>query len=95
MLQYKAGYKFVDGGVHAQVLDFPAAISCGADLEAARRMLGLALVDVAETRMGLGEALPKPDPAVSDPEMDLEEPIFLHLLASSEVSQEPAGVVVP
>jgi len=32
---------------------------------------------------------------VSDPEMDLEEPIYLHLVASSEVSQEPAGVVVP
>ena len=58
-------------------------------------MLGLALVDVAETLVGLGEALPKPNPAVSDPEMDLEEPIFLHLVASSEVSQEPAGVVVP
>jgi hypothetical protein len=24
MLRYKAGYKYVDGGVHAQVLDFPA-----------------------------------------------------------------------
>ena len=95
MLQYKAGYKFVDGGVHAQILDFPAAISCGADLDDARRMLGLALVAVAETMLGLGEALPRPDPAVSDPEMDLEEPIFLHLVASSEVSQAPAGVVVP
>jgi hypothetical protein len=95
MLQYKAGYKFVSGGVHAQVLDFPAAISCGADLDDARRMLGLALVDVAETLLGLGEPLPRPDPAVSDPEMDLEEPIYLHLVASSEVSQEPAGVVVP
>ena len=95
MLQYKAGYKFVDGGVHAQVLDFAAAISCGADLDEARRMLGLALVDVAETFIGLGKALPKPDPSVSDPEMDLEEPIFLHLVASSEVSQAPAGVVVP
>lgn len=95
MLQYKAGYKFVEGGVHAQVLDFPAAISCGADLDDARRMLGLALVDVAETLVGLGEALPKPNPSVTDPEMDLEEPLFLHLLVSSEVSQEPAGVVVP
>jgi hypothetical protein len=95
MLQYKAGYKFVDGGVHAQVLDFPAAISCGSDLDDARRMLGLALVDVAETLIGIGGALPRPDPAVSDPEMDIEEPIFLHLVASSEVSQEPAGVVVP
>ena len=42
MLQYKAGYKFVNGGVHAQVLDFPEAISCGSDLEDARRMLGSA-----------------------------------------------------
>jgi hypothetical protein len=58
-------------------------------------MLGLALVDVAETMLGLGEALPRPDSSVSDPEMDLEEPIFLHLIASTEVSQEPAGVVVP
>jgi predicted RNase H-like HicB family nuclease len=95
MMQYKAGYKYVDGGVHAQVLDFPAAISCGTDLDEARRMLGLALVDVAETMLGLGEALPRPDSSVSDPEMDLEEPIFLHLIASTEVSQEPAGVVVP
>jgi len=79
MLQYKAGYKFVDGGVHAQILDFPAAISCGADLDDARRMLGLALVDVVETLIGLGEALPKPDPTVTDPEMDLKEPIFLPL----------------
>jgi hypothetical protein len=95
MLQYKAGYKFVNDGVHAQVLDFPAAISCGTDLDEARRMLGLALVDVAETLVGLGEAIPQPNPAVTNPEMDLEEPIFLHLVASSEVSQEPAGVVVP
>jgi hypothetical protein len=95
MVQYKAGYKFVDGGVHAQVLDFPAAISCGADLADARRMLGLALIDVAETLLAQGEPLPRPDPTVSDPQMDLEEPIYLHLIASSEVSQEPAGVVVP
>lgn len=95
MVRYKAGYKFVGGGVHAQVLDFPAAISCGADLDDARRMLGLALIDVAETLVEQGEALPKPDPAVSDAEMDLEEPIYLHLSASSQVSQEPSGVVVP
>jgi predicted RNase H-like HicB family nuclease len=95
MVQYKAGYKFVDGGVHAQVLDFPAAISCGADLDEARRMLGLAIVDVVETLVALGQAIPKPDPGVTDPAMDLEEPIFLHLRVSSEVSQEPAGVVVP
>ena len=95
MVQYKAGYKFVNGGVHAKVIDFPAAISCGDDLDDARRMLGIALIDMAETLLGLGQALPRPDPTLSDSEMDLEEPIFLHLSASSEVSQEPAGVVVP
>ena len=95
MIQYKAGYKFVGGGVHAQVLDFPAAITCGNDLGDARRMLGLALIDVAETLLGLGQPLPRPDPSASDPEMDLEEPIYLHLSTSSELSQEPAGVVAP
>lgn len=75
MQQYKAGYKFVDGGVHAQVLDFPAAITCGADLADARRLLAVALIHVAETRLELGQALPQPNPQATDPEMDLEEPI--------------------
>ncbi len=35
MLQYKAGNKYVETGVHAQVLDFPAAITWGADLNQA------------------------------------------------------------
>ena len=38
MLTYKAAYQFVDGGVHAHVLDFPGAITCGADLADARRL---------------------------------------------------------
>ncbi len=95
MVQYKAGYKFVDGGVHTQVLDFPAAISCGTNLDDARRMLGLALIDVTETLLSLGQPLPRTDSTVTNPEMDLEEPIYLHLSASSGVSEEPAGVVVP
>lgn len=95
MIQYKAGYKFVDGGVHAQVLDFPEAISCGADLDDARRMLASALIDVAETRLEAGEPLPSPNRTATDPEMDLEEPIFLHFTASSAISQAPAGVVAP
>ena len=56
MLQYKAGYKFVEGGVHAQVLDFPAAITCADSLEEARRLLGVALVDAAETALEMGLA---------------------------------------
>ena len=95
MLQYKAGYKFVEGGVHAQVLDFPAAITCGSDLAEARRLLGVALIDVAATLLELGQPLPHPDPQVSDAEMDIEEPIYLHLRASSDVEEVPAGVVAP
>ncbi len=77
MLQYKAGFKFVDGGVHAQVLDFPAAITCGADLPEARQLLAVALIDVAESYLELGQVFPRPNPTATDSEMDLEEPIFL------------------
>jgi hypothetical protein len=93
MLQYKAGYKFVDGGVHAQVVDFPAAITCADDLDAARRSLASALLDVAQTHLEHSQALPSPNPLASDPEMDLEEPIYLHLSVSSDIVETPAGVV--
>jgi predicted RNase H-like HicB family nuclease len=95
MIQYKAGYKFVDGGVHAQVLDFPAAITCADTIEEARRLLAIALVDVAESAMETGLALPRPNSQVSDAAMDIEEPIYLHLQVSSDVHEIPAGVVVP
>jgi predicted RNase H-like HicB family nuclease len=95
MLQFKAGYKFVNGGVHAQVLDFPAAITCGADLAEARHLLAAALIDVAETCLELGQPLPRPDPVLTNVEMDLEEPIYLHLQASTQVNEVPAGVVSP
>ncbi len=94
MLRYKAGYKYVTTGVHAQVLDFPAAITWGADLDEARHALAMALVDSAEAAVELGQPLPIPDPAATDIEMDIEEPIYLHLGASSEVREVPAGVVV-
>ena len=95
MLQYKAGYKFVDGGVHAQVLDFPAAITCADDLPEARRLLAMALVDVAEASLEIGQPLPVHNPLMSDPQMDLEEPIYLHLQVSSQVNEIPVGVVAP
>lgn len=93
MLRYKAGYKYVTSGVHAQVLDFPAAITWGADLTEARQALVVALVDVAEAALESGQALPVPDPTVTNPDMDIEEPIYLHLTASSEVREVPEGVV--
>ena len=89
MLTYKAMYKSVPGGVHAEVLDFPGAISFGRDLDDARRQLASALVDMAETNLLAGEPLPVPDPARTDPEADLEEPIHLLITATSRVSVAP------
>jgi hypothetical protein len=95
MLQYKAGYKYVEDGVHAQVIDFPAAITCADDLDEARRLLALALIDVAEAAMESGLALPAPNPLATNADMDLEEPIYLHLSVSSDIEQRPLGVVTP
>ena len=50
-------------------------------------------MDVAEAAVESGQPLPVPDPEVFDAEMDIEEPIYLHLVASSEVREVPAGVV--
>ena len=89
MLIYKAMYKTIDEGVHGEVLDFPGAISFGTDLEEARRMLASALVDMAETNVLLGEPLPRPDPACTDPDAELEEPIYLLLSATTRVVHVP------
>ncbi len=89
MLTYKAMYKYLDEAVHAEVLDFPGAISFGTNLEEARRMLASALVDMAETSLLLGEPLPRPDPTRTDPDADLEEPIYLLLTATSRISVTP------
>lgn len=89
MLTYKASYKFVDDAVHAEVLDFPGAITCGRDLDEARRLLAGALVDLAESSLALGEKLPVPDPSLSESASDLEEPIHLILQASSKYAVVP------
>jgi len=49
MLTYKAMHKFLEHSVHAEVLDFPGTITVGDNLQAARRLLASALVDMAET----------------------------------------------
>ena len=93
MIRYKAGYKFVETGVHGEVLDFPGAMTCGGDLEAVRELLVGAIVDMAESLVLSGESLPVPNPAATDPEMDIEEPIYLHFRASSAVEEVPVGAV--
>lgn len=85
-------YKFLDGSVHAEVLDFPGVITCGKDLDEARRLLAGALVDMAETNLSMGEPLPTPDTEITDPESDLEEPIHLILNASAQVKIVPDRV---
>lgn len=89
MLTYKAMFKFLEDGVHAEVLDYPGVITCGADLAEARNLLAGALVDMAETNLQLGEPLPIPNPDCTHPDADLEEPIHLLLQASSRVVVHP------
>lgn len=93
MLTYKAMYKFVDGGVHAEVLDFPGAVTCAENLPEAKRLLAGALVDMAETCLLQGESLPRPDPSRTHSEADLEEPIHLLLMAASRVNVIPEVAV--
>jgi predicted RNase H-like HicB family nuclease len=89
MISYKAMYKYLDEGIHGEILDFPGVITWGATLEEARRSLASALVDMAETNLLHGEPLPQPDPNLTDPEADLEEPIHLLLAAASRVDLVP------
>ena len=70
---------------------FPPSSPAAQDLGETRRLLAMALVDVTETYLELGQSLPAPNPQITDPDMDLEEPIYLHLTASTEVEEKPAG----
>ena len=89
MLTYKAMYKFLDDGVHGEVLDFAGVITCGKTLDETRKLLADALVDMAETNLLLGESLPIPNPNLTNADSDLEEPIHLILNASSKIKVVP------
>ena len=92
MLIYKAAYTYSDDGwVCAQVVDFPAAISQGRDLNDARDMLSSALAETAEWYVLDGRPLPLPNPnAELAEEPDRFESIYLMLAAGPRVSVQPA-----
>jgi hypothetical protein len=62
-------YKFLELGVHAEVLDFPGTIPAGDTLPAARRLLASALVDMGEVvpPMCFGSACKSEGPWSSPP----------------------------
>jgi predicted RNase H-like HicB family nuclease len=92
MITYRAMFKFLDDGVHAEVLDFPGVITCATDLDEARRLLRSALADMAETALQRGESLPLPNPSLTDADGDLEEPIYLLLRAATRVAEVPQDI---
>ena len=87
MLTYKAMFKFDEGGVFARVLDFPGAITSGADLAEARMMVAFELSDMAESPILDGDPLPLPNPDLTDPDADLEEPVYLLLTGANSVTE--------
>ncbi len=94
MLTYKSSYKWSDGIVLGEVLDFPGTIAFGNSLDEARRNLASALRDMAETNLLRGEALPIPDLMASDAAADLEEPIHLVLQVGQQVAMTVGATVV-
>ncbi|HEY6564631.1 MAG TPA: type II toxin-antitoxin system HicB family antitoxin [Pirellulaceae bacterium] len=86
MLVYKSAYKWEDGVCLGEVLDFPGTVSFGNTLDEARANLAGALRDMAETNLLRGEPLPIPDPIRTDPQADLEEPLYLVLQTGQQLS---------
>jgi hypothetical protein len=85
MITYRAMYKFLPDGVHGEVMDYPGAMTCGADLSEARRLLAGSLAEMAESDLIDGRVLPRPNPSVSDDDADLQEPIHLVLQGATRV----------
>ena len=92
MLVYKSAYRWEDGVCLGEVLDFPGTVSFGRSLDEARENLAGALRDMAETNLLRGEPLPVPDSGRSDPQAELDEPIYLVLQTGQHISQQ---VVTP
>ena len=87
MLIYKSSYQWEDGVCLGEVLDFPGTVAAGPTLDEARVNLAAALRDMAETNLLAGESLPTPNPRLTVPQAELEEPIYLMLQAGQELRQ--------
>jgi predicted RNase H-like HicB family nuclease len=85
VLTYKSSYRWTDSIIIGEVLDFPGTIAYGNTIEEARVNLASALRDMAETNWLRGEPLPIPDPARSNPDADMEEPIYLVLQVGQQL----------
>jgi predicted RNase H-like HicB family nuclease len=90
MLVYKSAYRWEGAICLGEVLDFPGTVSFGHSLDEARENLAGALRDMAETNLLRGEPLPVPDPARSDPQAELDEPIYLVLQTGQHISTQVA-----
>lgn len=93
MLTYKSAYKWEEGVCLGEVLDFPGTVACGGTLNEARANLAEALRDMAETNLLRGEPLPSPNDRRSEPDADLQEPIYLLLQTGQHLSQQVAAPV--
>lgn len=93
MLVYKSAYKWESEVCLGEVLDFPGTVSFGHTLDEARESLAGALRDMAETNLLRGEPLPIPDATRSDPDADLEEPIYLVLQTGQRINQRVTAPV--
>jgi predicted RNase H-like HicB family nuclease len=86
MLTYHAAFWTEEGTALAKVLDFPGVIAYGKTVDEARTNLSSALVDMAETALLRGEALPVPDASANDEAAELNEPIYIVISAGTKVS---------
>ncbi len=93
MFVYKSAYKWEGGVCLGEALDFPGTLSFGQTLDQARANLAGAVRDMAETNLLRGEPLLILDPARTDPQADLEEPIYAVLQTGQQLSQQVAAAV--
>jgi predicted RNase H-like HicB family nuclease len=91
MLEYHAAYyEIEDGWYLAKVLDFPGAVSQGRTLKSARSMIRDSLRGLADFILEKGDALPRPDPLVSDKAAVFSEAIRLKVRSQAGSFNETA-----